>query len=81
MRLLIRQPNCKNGYKVIEHFTFEHRGYTPNYCECIVFGKKPETSKGQPLSVWYKSDSEARGHYAVVCSRECGQKFIDLNNN
>lgn len=44
-------------------------------CKCANCGKYQEGLKGQPFTVWYRSENEKRGHNVPVCSQECANKY------
>ena len=46
-------------------------------CSCRNCGKDQPGCKLQPWTVWWKEDTEKRGHQEPVCSEECAREYID----
>lgn len=50
-------------------------GYNGSCTRC---GKVQPGHTMQPLIVWYKGNTEKRGHNDPVCSKECAEKLSEL---
>lgn len=44
-------------------------------CPCRNCGKVQDGLKLHPFTVWYKNETEKRGHNAPVCSTECAKEL------
>jgi len=45
---------------------------------CTRCGKDQPGHMPQPFIVWYKGDTEKRGHNDPACSKECAEKLAEL---
>lgn len=59
---------------------FKIKTTTSGNCPCkncgfVQIGRKP-----QPLTLWWKEDTEKRGHQEPMCSIECCEEYIKNNS-
>ena len=55
---------------------FKIKNSTSGNCACRNCGKVQDGLKLQPFTVWWKEETEKRGHQEPMCSIECCEKYI-----
>lgn len=50
-------------------------------CPCIYCGKLQDENKLQPFTLYWRDETEKRGHNEPMCSFECCESYINEQNN
>lgn len=56
---------------------FEIRKRISGNCNCTNCDKEQPGRKPQPYTVWWKEETEKRGHQEPMCSEECCREWIE----
>lgn len=59
---------------------FKIKNTSSGNCACRNCGKFQEGNKLQPFTLWWKEETEKRGHQEPMCSIECCENYIKVYN-